>query len=592
MNTALRLRAGTAIVRHVRSACTRFVAVVTGLAAWMLCASCREAPTQTWVFVHLDPGFESEATALRVRIDASGEQVEDRTDPIDRSRAIVANLFLVPDGGDATRTWEIHAELLRGAEVVAHLRVGGGYTAGEVRVVHAHFQTDADCLAKNDCGLGRTCQSGRCVGACFEAVPDGGEDLRQQALCGECAQCAANECQPVANGSDCGCAADQCRDGQCVPDVEVREIAVARGHACAVTSKGLWCWGHARTRQTSFSEDSDRPRPLTAPEVQSARDLALGTDFSCVLWIRSGAMHGRTCWGWSDAGSFAMGDLGGVRAFEEVDETSGDNIVDIDAGSLFSCALWESGKVQCAGSNDSNQLALPDAVERSSEWVEIEGNYDSLEAGDSGACAHNDTGVYCWGLSTFDSTVRSPEVRCVPGSDAPCAPLDSAVLGNGFACGLRSDGAALCWGENTGGRLGVDGPERLLTATPIDSELRFRSLTAAPRGVCGITREGGLYCWGDNTNAALGVGDQLDRSQPTRVEVDAADRWTRVAIDRAYGCAIREGGELYCWGANAGTGHGSSRLAGRLGLGLGTDPDDPAAAVVVTRPSRVCFDDP
>lgn len=564
------------------------------VASLCLLVGCRDEPTQTWVFIHADTTFSASADGLRVVVQGVGDEVVDRTDPIPAESEVIANLFLVPKGGDANRTWAIHATLLDGDTELAHLRVGSGYVAGETRTIHAHFEVDDDCLALEDCGPGRTCQAGRCVGACFETASPDDPVTRHLATCGECATCVTGTCQPRPNGQDCGCTGDTCRDGACEPRIEARDVWVAQGHACARTDRGIWCWGSDRTGQNGLGESTDRPRRLEAPEVTSIEDMALANEYSCATWIRSGPEYGRTCWGWGNHGSFAMGELSGVQPFLEVPEESDDTITDVASGARFQCARRESGLIQCAGPNDSNQLAQPDSVSGSTDWVDIPGRYRDLSTSDSGVCAVNEEGTWCWGLSTFDATVRTPEIECIPGSDGSCfTGLISVAAGIGRGCGLDATGRAFCWGGNEGGFLGVEGPARVTMATPVDTELRFNQLEAAGTSFCGIdASESGLHCWGRNGSGSLGVGDQLDVSRPRRVEVDAGDRWSSVAMDGAYSCGIRQGGELYCWGSNAGRGPAGSRVAGRLGLGLGTDGSDPESAVVVTRPLRVCFEEP
>lgn len=567
------------------------VAVRVLLAACLCLIGCRDEPTQTWVFVHADPAFSANADALRVVIEGAGDEVVDRTDPVPGDREIIANLFLHPKGGDANRTWTIHATLLDGDTELAHLRVGGGYVAGETRVIHAHFEVDDACLDLGDCGPGRTCQAGRCVGSCFETGAEDDNATRHLATCGECATCVDAICQPRPDGERCGCEGDSCRDGACDPLIEARDVWVAQGHACARTTDGLWCWGSARTGQNGLGRNTDRPEPLEAPEVAQVTDMALGNEYSCAAWIRSGAIYGRTCWGWGDHGSFAMGELSGEQPFTERTEESEDAVADIDSGARFQCARRESGRLQCAGGNSSNELAQPDSVSSSSEWVDIPGTYRDFGTSDSGVCAVADDGTWCWGLSTYDSIARTPDLECVPGADGDCfTDLVSIAAGSGRGCGLDATGLAWCWGGNEGGLLGVEGPARVTMATPVDTELRFNELAAASASFCGIdATEGGLHCWGTNGSGQLGTGDQLDVRRPRRVAADAGDRWRSVAMHSSYGCGIRDSGELFCWGSNAGNGPSGSRLAGRLGLGLGTDPSDPTSQTVVTRPRRVCF---
>ena len=181
---------------------------------------------------------------------------------------------------------------------------------------------------------------------------------------------------------------------------------------------------------------------------------------------------------------------------------------------------------------------------------------------------------------------------CIPDPSGECATFFESIAPNeGRACGLDSDGRAHCWGANEGGLLGVVGSEQLAGATPIESDLRFSTLSMGSAGsICAIAVDGGLYCWGRNGSGQLGTGDQVARTSPERIQVDGSDRWLAVATAASYTCAIREDQQLYCWGSNGTVNAvGSSPIAGRLGLGLGSDGDDEEHRVNVLRPQRVCF---
>lgn len=565
----------------------------------LLVWGCGAEPTQTWLFIHADPSLAPAANNLRITVRPAGDDPQmTRTDPVGRSGTKLANLFLVPLNGDASRTFEVFAELLEGETVRETLRVGGGYVDGETRVINAYFDASTACAANLDCGEGQTCQSGRCVGSCFPSVGENDDTgTRQLAGCGECTRCAGGTCDPLADGTSCGCDGDECRDGVCVPATRVRKITGAEGHACALTSTGLYCWGDSRTNQLGQGQGdhSDRPIRLESPETQSIVELALGAEFTCGRWIRSGPSFGHTCWGWGATGSFGMGPLSGSLGPTEAADPSTDEIISIRAGRFGTCILRATGLIQCSGSNSSEQAGRPIADgDRFFDWQDIEGPWDGLATGFTTTCGLRDGQAHCWGGSTFDSSF-SFEPACVPDESGACASFfESIVVHERRGCGLDGDGRAYCWGGNEGGLFGVDGSEFLASATAVDTDLRFGFLTMGKgRAICGIALDGGLYCWGGNENGTLGTGDQVSRTRPVRVEVDAGDRWLTVLTAPSYTCAIREDEQLYCWGSNGSPdGIGGSAVAGRLGLGLGSDGDDPATRVNVLRPERVCFSSP
>jgi alpha-tubulin suppressor-like RCC1 family protein len=80
---------------------------------------------------------------------------------------------------------------------------------------------------------------------------------------------------------------------------------------------------------------------------------------------------------------------------------------------------------------------------------------------------------------------------------------------------------------------------------------------------CGVRRDTSLWCWGFNTSGELGLGDTIDRSKPEQsgcpADSDCLTGWTAVAAGDFHTCALRDGGELWCWGGGAN---------GQLGTGV------------------------
>lgn len=63
-----------------------------------------------------------------------------------------------------------------------------------------------------------------------------------------------------------------------------------------------------------------------------------------------------------------------------------------------------------------------------------------------------------------------------------------------------------------------------------------------------VTSNGELYAWGRNVYGQLGVGDNTDRSSPTRVGTDSD--WVSVKAGNYHSIAIKENGQIYSWGLN------------------------------------------
>lgn len=95
------------------------------------------------------------------------------------------------------------------------------------------------------------------------------------------------------------------------------------------------------------------------------------------------------------------------------------------------------------------------------------------------------------GLAAVDSTLwcwgRSG-AAAVPGS-----PALIAVGGDrGLLCGLRSDSTAVCWG----GPLGEDSGASSGPPVAIAQDLHFARLAVGGRFACGLTQGGRVWCWG------------------------------------------------------------------------------------------------
>ena len=126
--------------------------------------------------------------------------------------------------------------------------------------------------------------------------------------------------------------------------------------------------------------------------------------------------------------------------------------------------------------------------------------------------------------------------------------LTTVSTGNVHACGLDSNGEALCWGTNDYGQLGIGQYWPYALPTPVFGDIRFSSIVAGTRGSCALTSDGKAYCWGLNDHGELGNGTNLGRGLPTEVVGD--ERFATMALGFEHTCGVTAAGEAYCWGSN------------------------------------------
>jgi alpha-tubulin suppressor-like RCC1 family protein len=185
----------------------------------------------------------------------------------------------------------------------------------------------------------------------------------------------------------------------------------------------------------------------------------------------------------------------------------------------------------------------------------------ALAVGDSVACGIATGGsLYCWGDQTYGAVgngVSKPGTSALPvpvtGPLAQAATFTQVIAGSAHACGLVAGGQAYCWGKDASLQLGGGDGIIANSSTPIpifpSYGYTFRALAAGRGHTCGIRSDGATLCWGDNVRGQLGRGTFGDTTDtPVRIVGDPG--FTQISARGDNTCGITAGGTLYCWGAN------------------------------------------
>ncbi len=319
------------------------------------------------------------------------------------------------------------------------------------------------------------------------------------------------------------------------------------GHTCAIAiDGGVYCWGSGAWGMLGdgeHGEDVDdlhmNSVPTRATGIQNARQVVLGGKHTCVL-DDSGAVW---CVGSNHDGQIGVASVSGDCAIDsfpepcalQFTEVSGSHSFErIVAGGYHNCGLTDTGEAWCWGMGGMGALgageiytpSLPVAVSADLGW-------ESLAAGEFHTCGiASDGSTYCWGLNEAGAigNGESAGVEWVPVLVQAPAPFTSVYAGNDFSCALTSDGTAYCWGKNDQGQLGATSSESCdvpsetgptspcsTSPTPVQTTIRFTSLTLGFQHACGLTAQGEVYCWGDNEHGQLGTGNTVDSAEPVKV---------------------------------------------------------------------------
>lgn len=319
----------------------------------------------------------------------------------------------------------------------------------------------------------------------------------------------------------------------------------------------------------------------------------LGSDFGCALFDT-----GRVkCWGSNGLGKLGLGhDQARGRTLGEqgdalryVDLGDGQRAVEISAGASGVCALLESGRVKCWGSNLHGQLGLGDDRHRGDHRGEMGDRLPHVDlghqravhisAGSAHVCAlMGDGSVRCWGENLWGLLgvgIRYGDVGDDPGEmgahlpavdlGPDCAPIRSLHAGGRGTCALFEDGRVKCWGDNTFGELGLghdeyvgaDAAEMGAALPYVDLGGPVYALSVGKRHACAVL-DGGVKCWGEGHGGLLGqpmgssdgLGDapgEMGDALPF-VDLGRPDPPVQVISGFDYNCALFADGWVKCWG--------------------------------------------
>jgi hypothetical protein len=215
-------------------------------------------------------------------------------------------------------------------------------------------------------------------------------------------------------------------------------------------------------------------------------------------------------------------------------------------------------------------------------------------------CGLSGTDLWCagdnyqgWVLGDGTTTTAAPNGVKVA---APAGiHFGTVTAGSAYACalvaasGIAVDGTVYCWGDNSGGNLGIGqvGPlspyNQASVPTPIVSNYRYVTVRASGRTTCAVRTTGEVDCWGDNYTGQDGQGGAFGRPQfnslPTLVPgVRASTSPDALAVGPVTICAITTAGSTMCWGDNSSGQIGN----GTQGNGNKADPTQTAPPSIVS----------
>lgn len=219
----------------------------------------------------------------------------------------------------------------------------------------------------------------------------------------------------------------------------VTQIVAGELHSCALLDTGaVRCWGSGDGGRLGYRNTStigDDETPASAGDVDlggRVTEIAAGWSHTCAL-LDTGAVR---CWGVGADGRLGYGDERDVGDHETPasvgDVDVGGAVVHLAAGMNHSCALLASGSVRCWGGAAHGQLGYgntnpigDDESPSAAGYVSIGGSVSQVVAGGNFTCALLDTGaVQCWGDGAAIGLGSAEDI----GDDEPPSSVDAVPL--------------------------------------------------------------------------------------------------------------------------------------------------------------------
>lgn len=402
--------------------------------------------------------------------------------------------------------------------------------------------------------------------ACW-GIDDGSDEDRGQA------RAPSRRLQQLVAGIDFTCGLDhqgliRCwgADGsgqESIPDGEFEALAAGLFDACALDGDGApHCWRVSTADETTLHEVDPPQENLAAIDVGASHGCGIDDDGQIRCWGKSTPIHEESIGElqqltFGDQRICGIDDEGAIRCFggeEPVEFPTDRSFVELAAGGKQVCAIDEQQHVHCRGGDESVLAMIPD------------GTFSSVAVGTSFGCAikADDAEVVCWGGVPSDSESGSgvdvpddiaerfadfhvddidaatDDADTADPPDAPSDSPDERVVDNAFGepmaqisaagrdvCGIDTSDRLHCLGHQS------DDPDERVPGT-------YRDVATADGSVCAVESGGQIACW-----LLAEYGTTYFHPAAT---VPSGDDFAGVTTGPDHACALRENGELLCWG--------------------------------------------
>ena len=368
-------------------------------------------------------------------------------------------------------------------------------------------------------------------------------------------------------------------------------MSVGGSDSCALMSSAqVRCWGRADSNVFGGS--------FTGEYGETPNEL--GDDLPTLAWSKDSLVTSfargtnKTCATLSNGSLQCFKTDGTNEIYAPID---GDSFISVDIGRLHSCALNNSGKLRCWGSNSLGQLGTGDTNNQVGLVVSLTSKpVIEFSSGMFHTCAILvSRELQCWGANAWGqlgdgTTNHSATPITVDLGTGRTAVAVSTGASN--TCAILDNGRLKCWGDNPYGQLGVGDAAERLTPTAVDLGSGRTAIEINSRGVntCAILDNNDLKCWGWNLYGQVGKGNTTNQPTPgDPIDLGTGRTAIHIAKEFLHTCAILDNGQIKCWGKNdwAQLGIGSASMTAFVGDGENEMGDALVAVKLASAPIAV-----
>ncbi len=329
---------------------------------------------------------------------------------------------------------------------------------------------------------------------------------------------------------------------------DITQVVTGHHHSCAIEGGLVKCWGENTYGQLGDSTTTNPKTPIILQAYAVSKNvvsLTAGADHTCAL-LNSGKVQ---CWGKNTAGQLGNGLTANSYQPVNVHNLLG-TVAALASGSNHTCALLKNGQMQCWGSNESGQLGDSTTDNRTTPVAVSSLSDDTvhvvaMSAGQETSCALlSDGGMKCWGkngdgqLGIGHTSNAEAKPQQVLGLTSGVAAIS---VGGAHTCAMLQNGSEDCWGLNNKGQLGI-GTTNVRKASPQPVVALGNNVVAIRTGKlnsCAMLADGTVSCWGKNVDGQLGNGTFNDSSLPKQVsQLSNTFNLSVSSGDSAFNCAI------------------------------------------------------